>query len=467
MDGRTVFTDAGKRSKKAACTWLTQANQWDKHVLSGAQTDSLQILELKALVWALNKWDKEPLNIVSDSLYVVGVIHHIERALIREITTKALANILNYLLVLLHQRAVPYFITHIRSHLMQGGLAIGNDEAHKLVVPAWVGPAVDTFTQARCSHQFFHQSAKMLAKKFRIPLTDAQGIVKSCHSCRKICFGLGIGVNPRGLKPLQTWQMDVTHVNEFGTHKYVHVCIDTYSQARWATAQSGEATKQLERHLCYCFAVLGVPTQIKTDNGPGYTSIRFKRFCNQWGITHDTGIPHSPTSNVGATPLQGQAILEHAHQTLKNLLLKQKGGTSGMSPHEKLHKALYVLNYLRLAGDSQEPPMLVHSLALHTNVKQQDSGILVRYKDLQMGEWVGPAEVKLTGRGYMCLLTGEGLWWVPARWVKPFLADAVPGGCSKAAKMLSADADTVAPKPDQFQVGENSTTEPPMPGCAF
>lgn len=115
-----------------------------------------------------------------------------------------------------------------------------------------------------------------------------------------------------------------------------------------------------------------------------------------------------------------------------------------MSPHEKLHKALYVLNYLRLAGDSQEPPMLVHSLALRTNIKPQDSGILVRYKDLQTGEWVGPAEVKLTGRGYMCLLTGEGLRWVPARWVKPFLADAVPGGCSKAAETLPTDSDTLA-----------------------
>ncbi|NXR96810.1 POK19 protein, partial [Hypocryptadius cinnamomeus] len=60
------------------------------------------------------------------------------------------------------------------------------------------------------------------------------------------------------------------------------------------------------KHLYNCFAILGVPLAIKTDNGPTYCSLRFKRFCNLWGIRHDTGIPHNPT---------GQTIIERAHQT--------------------------------------------------------------------------------------------------------------------------------------------------------
>ncbi|NWR40343.1 POK18 protein, partial [Tachuris rubrigastra] len=59
--------------------------------------------------------------------------------------------------------------------------------------------------------------------------------------------------------------------------------------------------------ICYpthaCIAALGVPTEIKTDNGSGYTS-RFQKFCMNWGISHVTGIPHSPT---------GQAIIKRAH----------------------------------------------------------------------------------------------------------------------------------------------------------
>ncbi|NXX63222.1 POK19 protein, partial [Scopus umbretta] len=105
----------------------------------------------------------------------------------------------------------------------------------------------------------------------------------------------------RGLQALQLWQMDVTHVSEFGRLKYVHVCIDTFSHAIWASAQAGEGARYIIRHMHACIAALGVPTQIKTDNGSGYTSQRFQKFCLNWGISHVTGIAHSPT---------GQAIIE-------------------------------------------------------------------------------------------------------------------------------------------------------------
>ncbi|NXW88497.1 POK19 protein, partial [Alopecoenas beccarii] len=83
------------------------------------------------------------------------------------------------------------------------------------------------FEQARLSHYFFHQSTKILAKQFNISLRDARGIVQSCPACQKEGFGLGIGINPQGFKALQLWQMDVTHVSEFGRQKYVRVSIDT------------------------------------------------------------------------------------------------------------------------------------------------------------------------------------------------------------------------------------------------
>ncbi|NXE45537.1 POK10 protein, partial [Casuarius casuarius] len=116
-------------------------------------------------------------------------------------------------------------------------LAQGNNRADQLVAPAWTGPLVNTFEQARLSHDFLHQSAKMLARQFHLTQTDAQGIVKSCPACRKVGFGLGLGVNPHGLASLQVWQMDVTHFAEFGKQKYIHVTVDTFSMVIWATAQ--------------------------------------------------------------------------------------------------------------------------------------------------------------------------------------------------------------------------------------
>ncbi|NXD74742.1 POK18 protein, partial [Eolophus roseicapillus] len=57
-------------------------------------------------------------------------------------------------------------------------------------------------------------------------------------------------------------------------------------------------------HWMAAFAALEVPSEIKTDNGPCYTSQKTATFLAKWGIRHITGIPHSPT---------GQAMIERTH----------------------------------------------------------------------------------------------------------------------------------------------------------
>ncbi|NWZ39981.1 POK19 protein, partial [Brachypodius atriceps] len=63
--------------------------------------------------------------------------------------------------------------------------------------------------------------------------------------------------------------------------------------------------KHVCKHLTACFAVMGVPETVKTDNGPAYVNERVKVFMRQWGVKHITDIPHSPT---------GQAVIERTHQ---------------------------------------------------------------------------------------------------------------------------------------------------------
>ena len=83
--------------------------------------------------------------------------------------------------------------------------------------------------------------------------------------------------------------MDVTR--EFGHLKYVHVIINTFSKIMWAMAQTGERAVHVIRHLTACFAVMGVPRQLKSDNGPAYKGEKGARFLQQWGVKHTTGIP--------------------------------------------------------------------------------------------------------------------------------------------------------------------------------
>lgn len=161
VEGITIFTDEGKRSKQAAVMWQ-ESGVWTDHVLQGENNDSLQTLELSAVIWAFQNWPSVSINIVSDSLYAVGIVKRLKKSMLREVTNKRLYTLLLTLLQLLNSRKQPYFITHIRSHQNIGGLAEGNSRADQLVASAWTGPPVSSFEQARLSHEFFHQGAKML-----------------------------------------------------------------------------------------------------------------------------------------------------------------------------------------------------------------------------------------------------------------------------------------------------------------
>ncbi|NXE07872.1 POK19 protein, partial [Lophotis ruficrista] len=59
-------------------------------------------------------------------------------------------------------------------------------------------------------------------------------------------------------------------------------------------------------HQSWAFACLGVPQEIKTDNGPTYRSQTFSHFLRMWGVCHAFGIPLDRTR---------QATVEHAHRT--------------------------------------------------------------------------------------------------------------------------------------------------------
>ena len=111
--------------------------------------------------------------------------------------------------------------------------------------------------------------------------------------------------------------MDVFHFMEFGKLKYVHHTIDTYSGFQWATALSSEKADLVRIHLIEVMAIMGIPVQIKTDNGPAYVSKKMKRvFFVYYNIKHITGIPNNPT---------GQAVIDRANLTIKDMLNKLKG----------------------------------------------------------------------------------------------------------------------------------------------
>ncbi|KAI1233216.1 hypothetical protein IHE44_0004810 [Lamprotornis superbus] len=83
VESLTVFTDASRKTSKAGLTWQDKG-KWLSEILEGPG-DSLQVLELRAVIRVFEKWPNYPVNIVSDSLCVVRVVERMERALLKEI----------------------------------------------------------------------------------------------------------------------------------------------------------------------------------------------------------------------------------------------------------------------------------------------------------------------------------------------------------------------------------------------
>ena len=165
-------------------------------------------------------------------------------------------------------------------------------------------------------HMHFSITLQQCCIEFSLSRAVAQDIIKSCPSCQSLAqVSTNDGVNPRGLKSNQLWQIDITHVNSFGHLKFVHVTVDTC-----LSAQAGETFQHVKNHYLEAFAVLDLPQHIKTDTGPTHASKAFAEFCQIWGIVHVTGIPYNP---------QGQAVEEHTHHKLKFQLKKQKGEQEG------------------------------------------------------------------------------------------------------------------------------------------
>lgn len=144
---------------------------------------------------------------------------------------------------------------------------------------------------AKRSHSLHHQNAATLRYHFQVTREQAREIVKTCPHCPDWGHTLKMGVNPRGLKPRILWQMDITHISEFGKLSYVHVTVDTHSHVVFASARTGEAIKDIIQHLVQSFSYMGVPKKIKTDNAPAYVAKTLEHFYQQWNIAHVTEIP--------------------------------------------------------------------------------------------------------------------------------------------------------------------------------
>ncbi|RMC01175.1 hypothetical protein DUI87_22266 [Hirundo rustica rustica] len=133
------------------------------------------------------------------------------------------------------------------------------------------------------------------------------------------------------------------------------------------------------KHLIQAFSFMGIPRELKTDNGPVYRSREFCSFLQQWGVEHKTGIPHSPT---------GQAVVERTHKDIKRVLHQQQRVLKTEPPSIRLARALFTINFLNCSFEGLNPPVVRHFGANPQFDKKERPPIMV--KDPETGRTEGP-----------------------------------------------------------------------------
>lgn len=83
-DAKTVFTDGSGKTHKAVTLWKNDTGQWEHSITF--QPGSTQPVKLAAVVEAFCLFSQEPINIVSDSLYVTEIVERIEHSFLKSVT---------------------------------------------------------------------------------------------------------------------------------------------------------------------------------------------------------------------------------------------------------------------------------------------------------------------------------------------------------------------------------------------
>lgn len=123
-----------------------------------------------------------PLNIVSDSSYVVNAVKVLEAAGMVKSSSRVAAVFQNIQYALLIRRAAV-FITHIRAHTgLPSPMTKGNYLADRAtrVIALLLSPKLET---AREFHKQFHVTAETLRRRFSLTRKEARDIVTQCKNC--------------------------------------------------------------------------------------------------------------------------------------------------------------------------------------------------------------------------------------------------------------------------------------------
>ena len=229
---------------------------------------------------------------------------------------------------------------------------------------------------------------------------DIEQTVKKCQVCQENGnFPPQTPVHPWECPKTPWTRIHIDHAGPFLDHHFLLI-VDAYSRwldaySRWlevhcVPSTSSSATIKVLRRV---FSIHGLPQQLVSDNGPGFTSNEFKQFMDQNGIRHSLTSPYHPRSN---------GLVERAVQTFKQAMKKMDGPI-----HVKLSRFLfsYRITPQTTTGHSPAELLMGRRLRSRFDLSHPDSCTSLPKEPVQPTRSFKPGDL-LFARNY----SGTPLW---------------------------------------------------------
>ena len=144
--------------------------------------------------------------------------------------------------------------------------------------------------------------------------SQIEDIVQSCSACQK--YQKSNVKEPMIVKeaPSLPWKEVATDLFYWNGADYI-VVVDYYSKFFEVSKLENTRSETIIHHMKSIFARHGIPSEVRSDNGPQYSSSEFAIFAKQWGFSHTTSSPGYAQSN---------GLAEKTVQTVKGILKKAK-----------------------------------------------------------------------------------------------------------------------------------------------
>ena len=151
----------------------------------------------------------------------------------------------------------------------------------------------------RCheAHQGIEKCRRRARQLFWWPSvsSDIETYISTCETCIKRGQVKHQPVEEQPL-PAGPWQEIATDLFVFDNDNYL-VVIDYYSKWIEAVPLLNQTSTSVIRELKLVFSRYGIPSRVRSDNGPCFDSGAMRDFATEWGFSLDTSSPRYPQSN--------------------------------------------------------------------------------------------------------------------------------------------------------------------------